>query len=100
MNAILADNLQKINSLCEEHNVKSMYAFGSVNSDKFSETSDVDILVSFKPMSFGDYADAFFDLAEDLEEVFQRPVDLITEKSLSNPFFIQSIEQSKIRLYG
>lgn len=51
MNTILVNNLQKINSLCEEHNVKSMYAFGSVNTDKFSDTSGVDILVSFNPMS-------------------------------------------------
>lgn len=100
MNSILADNLQKINSLCETYNVKSMYAFGSVNTDKFSEASDIDILVSFKPMSYGDYADAYFDLAEGLEDVLQRPVDLITEKSLSNPYFIKSVEQSKVQLYG
>jgi len=51
-------------------------------------------------MDFGDYADTYFELAEEFEKVFKRPVDLVTEKSLSNPYFIESINKSKTLLYG
>jgi len=51
-------------------------------------------------MDFGDYADTYFELAEELEKIFKRPIDLATEKSLSNPYFIESINKSKTLLYG
>jgi predicted nucleotidyltransferase len=82
------------------YNVKSMFAFGSICTDKFNDESDVDLLISFQPMEFGDYADAYFELANKLEELFKRPVDLVTDKSLSNPFFIESVNKSKILIYG
>ena len=82
------------------HNVKSLFAFGSICTDKFNDSSDIDLIVSFKPMGYGDYADNYFYLADKFEEIFQRPVDLITDKSLSNPFFIDSVNQTKTLLYG
>jgi len=82
------------------HNVKSLFAFGSVCTGTFNDKSDIDLLITFYPMDFGDYADAYFDLADKLEDLFNRPVDLITEKSLKNPYFIDSINKTKTLLYG
>ena len=100
MNSLIESNIQKIKALCAMYNVKSMFAFGSICSDKFNDESDVDLLISFQPMEFGDYADAYFELANKLEELFKRPVDLVTDKSLSNPFFIESVNKSKLLIYG
>lgn len=100
MNQLISDNLEKIKDLCEHHKVDSLFAFGSVCSDHFHEGSDVDLLVAFLPMEFRDYADNYFEVAEKLEKIFNRQVDLVTEKSLSNPYFIASINKSKILLYG
>jgi len=100
MNDIIANNYEKIKELCKEHNVNQLYAFGSVCGDKFNEKSDVDFLVSFKPMDYGDYADTFFNLAEKFENLFERKVDLITENSLSNPYFIDSVNKNRKLLYG
>jgi predicted nucleotidyltransferase len=100
MQNILTENIDKINALCMSHNVKSLYAFGSVCTDAFNKESDVDLLISFNPMEYGQYADTYFQLADKFEELLQRPVDLVTEKSLSNPYFIQSINQTKILIYG
>lgn len=100
MQNILTENIDKINALCMSHNVKSLYAFGSVCTDAFNKESDVDLLISFNPMEHGQYADTYFQLADKFEELLQRPVDLVTEKSLSNPYFIQSINQTKILIYG
>lgn len=100
MQRVLTDNIEKIKALCNTHNVKSLFAFGSVCTDKFNESSDIDLLISFKPMDYGDYADAYFDLADRFENLFNRPVDLVTDKSLSNPYFIESINQTKTLIYG
>lgn len=98
---ILTQNIEQIRALCDEHNVESLFAFGSVCSNDYNEGSDIDLLVSFLPMdSYGDYADNYFDLAEKFERLLKRPVDLVTEKSLSNPYFIQSINRNKQLLYG
>ena len=99
MQRLLSDNMDKIKSLCIAHNVKSLFAFGSVCTDRFTDNSDVDLLISFKPMDYGDYADTYFNLAEKFEDLFRRPVDLVTDKSLSNPYFIDSVNQTKTLLY-
>ena len=100
MQRFLAKNIDKISSLCEMHKVRDLYAFGSVCTDRFNDSSDIDLLVTFKQMDHGDYAEAFFDLAESLEQLLQRPVDLLTEKSLKNPYFIESLNKTKTKIYG
>jgi predicted nucleotidyltransferase len=100
MQRLISDNIDKIKTLCMTHNVKSLFAFGSVCTDRFDDKSDIDLLISFEPMEYGDYADTYFILADKFETLFQRSVDLVTDKSLSNPFFINSINQTKTLLYG
>jgi predicted nucleotidyltransferase len=99
MQKLLIDNMEKINALCRNHNVRSLFAFGSVVTDRFNDKSDIDLLVSFNPMEYGDYADTYFKLAENFEKLFKRQVDLVTEKSLKNPYFIESVNQTKTLLY-
>lgn len=100
MQKLLTENIDTIKNLCETHNVKSLFAFGSVCTENFNDSSDIDLLISFNQMDHGDYADAYFELAEKFEDVFRRPVDLVTEKSLSNPYFIESLNKTKTLLYG
>ena len=100
MQRLLSDNMDKIKTLCLAHNVETLFAFGSVCTDKFNDRSDIDLLITFKPMDYGDYADTYFELADKFENLFHRPVDLVTDKSLSNPYLIDSINQTKTLLYG
>jgi len=99
LNKLISDNLDTIKAICALHNVNSLYVFGSVCTDKFNDKSDIDLLISYKNIDFGDYADTYFELAEEFENIFNRPVDLVTEKSLSNPYFIESVNKSKTLLY-
>ena len=92
--------MNKIKALCKTHNVRSLFVFGSICSDRFNDKGDVDLLVSFNPMDFGDYADTYFTLADKFESIFNRRVDLVTDKSLSNPYFIDSINRTKKLIYG
>ena len=100
MHQILQKNLTKIQEVCKRQNIEKLYAFGSVCTDKFNENSDIDLLVSFSPMDFADYTESYFATIEEFERLFQRPVDLLTEKSLQNPYLIRSINQSKQVLYA
>ena len=77
-----------------------MYAFGSATTTDFNEASDIDLLISFKDIPFDQYTDNYFNLHEELERLFKRKVDLLTERALSNPYFIRSIENTKQLLYA
>lgn len=92
--------MNELKKLCETYDVRTLYLFGSASSDKFNNSSDIDILVSFKDISIEKYTDNYFELHYKLEELFERKIDLITENSLSNPYFIESIEETKQLLYA
>ena len=90
----------ELQRLCERYDIKTMYVFGSAASSDFNESSDIDILISFKEIPFEKYTDNYFELHEKLEQLFNRKVDLLTERSLSNPYFIRSVEKTKQLLYA
>jgi len=100
MNKIIIDRIDALKQLCNTYKVKSMYVFGSVCTDKFSDKSDIDILISFDNLSVEQYTDNYFDLHYKLQDLFGRKIDLLTENSLSNPYFIKGVEQTKQLIYG
>ena len=100
MSNLIESYKNELKSLCEKYDVKIMYAFGSAVTSDFSESSDVDILISFKDISIEKYTNNYFELHDALVKLFQRKVDLLTERSLSNPYFIESIERTKKLLYA
>jgi predicted nucleotidyltransferase len=100
MSDIIERNIDKIMDVCKQHHILTLFAFGSVLTENFNEKSDVDLLVSFKPLELGEYADNYFQTAESFEKIFNRPVDLVTDQSLSNPYFISSVNATKKLIYG
>ncbi len=100
MLSLIKNKIDELQLLCEKYDVKSMYLFGSATTEKFNDSSDIDILISFKEIPFEKYTDNYFELHEMLEKLFNRKIDLLTEKSLSNPYFIQSIEKTKQLVYA
>lgn len=61
--------------LCETHKVRSLYAFGSVLTDRFNQESDIDMIVDFINMEVEDYADNYFDFKFSLQDILNRSVD-------------------------
>ena len=100
MNRIVTDKIDELRKLCLVFNVKSMYVFGSVCTDKFNENSDIDILISFDDLTIEQYTDNYFELHYKLQDLFGRDIDLLTERSLSNPYFIQGLEKTKQLIYA
>jgi predicted nucleotidyltransferase len=93
-------NINSIHNLCVNHSVEKLYLFGSILSDKFNDQSDIDFVVRFKNIELLRYADNYFDLKFSLEELLKRPVDLLEEPSIRNPYFIESLNESKKLIYG
>ena len=97
---IINQNIEAINELCRTHKVKELYAFGSVTDEnKFNEKSDVDLLVDFQEFPIEMYASNYFEFIDELEKLFQRPVDLLTKNSLHNRFLIMKLNESKKEIY-
>jgi predicted nucleotidyltransferase len=92
-------NIDKISDLCSKHKVKKLFAFGSVLSDRFQKESDIDLVVDFQEIELYDYADNYFDLKYSLENIFNREVDLLEDKAISNPYLRQSIDSTKQLIY-
>ena len=101
MNSIIENNKTSIAKLCKENKVDKLYAFGSVLTDNFNENSDIDFVVSFNnQIKLLDYADNYFNLLFSFEDLFNKKIDLITEKSLKNPYFIKEVNETKQLIYG
>lgn len=99
MEKSIEKKLPKIKQLFTKYNVKSAYLFGSVTTDKFDSESDVDFLYSFsEDLDYEIYGNNYFNLLNDLEKLLNRQVDLVAEKTLKNPYLIESINETKIQL--
>jgi len=100
MQQLLKTQQKELISICQALNVKRLYAFGSVVSENFRTDSDIDFLISFADnLTVEEYTNNYFSLHYKLRELFKREIDIITERTLSNPYFIESINESKQLLY-
>ena len=100
MQNILENKKEDLKEICLALGVKRLYVFGSVVSKKFRDKSDIDFLISFADnLSIQQYTDNYFALQYKLRELFDREIDIVTEKTLSNPYFIESIEETKELIY-
>ena len=96
----LQEHIKQINELCDAHDVRSLFAFGSVVSGKLNTDSDIDLIVDIKSKDPIDYSDNYFALKFQLENILERPIDLLESKSIKNPFLKQQIDNTKVLVYG
>jgi predicted nucleotidyltransferase len=65
--------------LFTEYDIKTLALFGSTARNQAREDSDLDFVVEFNNATT---FDGYMDLKFYLEDLFNRPVDLVTQKSL------------------
>jgi len=101
MDAFLTSHTEEVRRLCEKFKVRRLSAFGSVCTENFTDTSDVDLLYLFDAgrVPLVEYADNFFGFRESLQKLFQRRIDLVPERTLSNPYFVEEIAKTKVLIY-
>lgn len=97
---VLEQYTNDINRLCSEYKVKHLYVFGSILTDNFSKESDIDLIVTFDNVDIDNYADNYFNLKFSLQDILERPVDLLEEKAIKNPYFLKEINQKRKLLYA
>ena len=89
-------------TLCKKYKVSKLWVFGSILTPRFNDQSDIDFSVSFNKskIKLEDYADNYFDFQENLKLLFQREIDLACDDSVSNPYFKQELNKTKLLIYG
>lgn len=95
MQKLMETNLSDIQEVCKRRHVRNLYLFGSILTNRFTDKSDVDFLVEFGPMPIEDYADNYFELCADLEQILGRRVDIVTMRSVKNPYFETELLQTR-----
>ena len=97
------ERVVELQRLCVCYRVLRLDLFGSAATDDDRRgESDLDFLVEFQtlPGKPGEYADAFFGLLEALERLFGHRVDLVVDSAIKNPFFRQSVDETRTPLYA
>jgi uncharacterized protein len=102
MLTLIEERREPLLQLCQRYRVERLELFGSAAAeDSFDpQTSDLDFLVEFQPLRPGEHADSYFGLLEELEALFQRPVDLVMTRAIKNPYFLQKVNQCRTVLYA
>lgn len=101
VNELVERKRKPLMELCRRCHVKSLDLFGSAATGEFDPvSSDLDFLVELEDLEPAAYAEAYFRLLEGLEDLFGRPVDLVVESAVRNPYFRESFEQTRTPLYA
>ena len=91
---------KEINSLCLQNKVKSLFVFGSVLTNRFTGDSDIDLVVDIDSSDPLEYAESYFNLKFALQDLFRRPIDLLENKAIKNPYIRQNIDRTKSLVYA
>lgn len=97
---------ERIRPVAESYHLKAVYLFGSYARGEAKECSDVDLLVD----TSGTPLKSLMSLGAlycELEEAFQKPIDLITVSSIEQPIrmpsevdFRENIRRERVSLYA
>ncbi len=95
-----AEILAALPELCRRFHVQRLDVFGSAATGQFDPThSDVDLLVRYEAEAGRDLVDDYFGLKDRLELLFQRPIDLVMESAIKNPYFRRQVEVERRPLF-
>lgn len=97
----LADLVRILPGFCLRHGIARVEVFGSVATGHIRESSDLDLMVTFRPGVRPGLE--FFAMQEELEQILGCPVDLLTRRSVEqsdNPIRRRSILESAREVYA
>lgn len=100
MHPVVEAQRTKLPAACSRYGVRRLEVFGSAARHDFDpRTSDLDFLVEFDGSPVGKSFDAYFGLKEELESIFQRPVDLIEPGAVRNPYLLAAMQRDRQLVY-
>lgn len=87
---------ERIEAFCRQHHIRKLALFGSVLTEDFTDTSDVDVLVEFKEGHTPDFF-RFIGISDELSVLFDgRPIDLVTYKALNRHLRRSILEAAQV----
>lgn len=92
---VLQKSKQKIAALCREYQISELALFGSQVRGDFSAESDFDFLVEFAPEAEIGFIE-FGLIQERLENIVEKPVDLVPKTGLKEIIRQQVLDESEI----
>jgi predicted nucleotidyltransferase len=94
------DNIDqnRISAYCKENGIKKLSFFGSVLTNKFTDASDVDILVEFFEESIPGLL-GFARMEKELSQIIGRKADIKTAEELSEYFRETVVKEAEVK-YG
>lgn len=97
---VIAERAGALGQVCRRYHVRRLDLFGSAATGRYRpEYSDLDFIVTFRPLPAGTYVDTYFGLREALERLFGQTVDLVVSSAIKNPYFRRSVEATRTSLY-
>jgi len=98
---VVEKHLAALSELCRRYGVERLYLFGSAVSDRLQPASDLDFVVEMADRQpNAAYARRYLDFADELERLFARRVDLVTEQGIRNPYLRREIHATRQLVYG
>jgi len=99
--SIVSEHLDTVRQLCQKYHVARLELFGSAANGHFDELhSDLDFLVEFETLPPSARADAYFGILADLQDLFQRDIDLVEAAAVTNPYFKRTLDADRTVLYA
>lgn len=97
---VIEEKYDQLLKACNTYRVSKLYAFGSVVTDDFNhENSDLDFIAEMESMPPADRGENLINLWDELETIYNKKVDLLTDQPIKNPYLLKSIEESKQLIY-
>ncbi len=94
------DIINSINQIAQRYPLQSVSLFGSILTEAFSDSSDVDIVVRFNdqidPIVRGE---CLLDFQIELEDNLKRQVDVLNQAYMLNPI-MKSVVEEAVLIFG
>lgn len=97
----LTARLPQVAALCRAHGVSRLEVFGSAADGRFDPTrSDYDFVARFAPRPAESMARRYLGFTQALEDLLGRPVDLMTDHEIANPYLRAAVEATRVTVYA
>lgn len=96
---LIEQRRSQLTDICRRYAVDRLELFGSAALGLDDASSDMDFIVRFASPKATGIARRFVDLADELEKLFRRQVDLLTDRPFRNPYFAKAVDETRRTVY-
>ncbi|HFA49725.1 MAG TPA: nucleotidyltransferase domain-containing protein [Bacteroidetes bacterium] len=96
----IEQHMEPLINLCKHFRVEKLFLFGSALTDRFDpKKSDLDFIVELEKMPPIEKGELLMKLWNELEGLFGKKVDLLTDQPIKNPYLRKNVEATKKLIY-